>query len=154
MTCRWSMADRSTLGRYVVAAAVAAATLLAASCGSDSPANTVPSSTAPSTTEPPASAKYTVTVMAHAGPTCPVEQPGQSCPDVPVLGTVTLRAPGGEVLASGRTDTDGRWSTMIGPGMLVVEVDSGAMLPRCEPVEIQVVDRAVSVDVSCDTGIR
>lgn len=139
------MADRRV---FRWAAATAALTVLAA-CG-----NASPTSTTPATTEPANSVVYTVTVTAHAGPTCPVEQPGQSCPDAPVRGTVTFRGAGGQELASGRTDAAGQWSTMIESGTIVVEVDTGAALPRCEPVTVEVVDRAVSVDVSCDTGIR
>lgn len=92
-------------------------------------------------------------VTAHAGPTCPVEQPGQSCPDAPVRGRVTFAASGTPV-ASSELDTAGTASLNLPPATYVVTVDTGAVLPRCEPVTVEVVDRAVSVDVSCDTGIR
>lgn len=138
------MADRR-VRRWAAAAAVLAAL---SACG-----NASPTSTTPATTEPANTVVYQVTVTAHAGPTCPVERPGQSCPDVPVRGTVTLRA-GGVAIASGETDADGRWVGWVEPATFEVSVDTGAALPRCEPVAVDVVDRNVTVDVSCDTGIR
>lgn len=156
------MADRRTPARgraiAVLPCALVAVAMLAAGCGSSTPQTTVvpstaPSTTVPSTTVPSTNLSYTVTVTAHAGPTCPVERPDQPCPDVPVQGTVTFSS-GGVVAASGRTDANGTYSVGLPSGTYQVEVDTGAMLPRCEPVEVTVIDRAVTVDVSCDTGIR
>lgn len=138
------MADRRA--RRLVAAAAALVVLSA--CG-----NSAPTATTPATTEPPVSIVYRVTVTAHAGPTCPVERPGQPCPDTPVRGRVAFTA-GGALVSSGELDASGTVSLELPSASYLVEVDTGAMLPRCEPVTVEVVDRDVSVDVSCDTGIR
>jgi hypothetical protein len=94
-----------------------------------------------------------MTVTAHAGPTCPVERPDEPCPDVPVDATVRVSANGVDV-ATGRTDATGTYSADLPPGTYRVTVDTGSMLPRCEPVDAEVIDRDITVDVSCDTGIR
>lgn len=124
--------------------------LVTMSCGSDAPTDTAAPSTGPTTTS---SARYTVTVTAHAGPTCPVERPDEPCPDTPVEATVRVAADGVDV-ATGRTDAAGSYSVDLAPGRYRVTVDTGAALPRCEPVDAEVIDRSITVDVSCDTGIR
>jgi hypothetical protein len=135
--------------RALAALALAGSLAALASCGGTSgPKGSY------STTEPGAHVVYSVTVTAHAGPTCPVERQDQSCVDAPVRGTVTISS-SGITVGSGSTDTDGRYVFEFAePGSYRVTVDTGAMLPRCEPVDVTVVDHNVDVDVSCDTGIR
>ena len=133
-----------------VAALVTFAPLVA--CGTDAPRDSVP------TTMPvPATLVYTVTFTVHAGPSCPVERPDQPCPDVPVRGTVIVRTPGApdaQLVASGATDANGTYRVELLEGSYVVSVDTGAPLPRCEPIMVDVVDRNVEVDIACDSGIR
>ena len=137
------------MGRPLAAVALVGTLATLSACGSARPGS-------PTTamTEPGAHVVYTLTVTAHAGPTCPVERPDQPCADAPVRGTVTVSA-AGTTVASGATDEAGRYRfDAAEPGSYRVTVDTGAMLPRCEPVDVTVADRNVDVDISCDTGIR
>ena len=137
---------RGALAALALAGSIAAL----ASCGGSSG----PGTSTVETTEPGAHVVYSVIVTAHAGPTCPVERPDQPCADAPVRGTVTISS-SGVTVASGSTNADGRYVFEFAePGIYRVTVDTGAMLPRCEPVDVTVVDHNVDVDVSCDTGIR
>lgn len=99
------------------------------------------------------SVTYDMVITAHAGPTCPVERPDEPCPDVPVRGRVAVSS-AGELVVSGELDAAGNYRISLPPGTYVVGVDTGAVLPRCEPVSVSVVDRNVDVDVACDSGIR
>ncbi len=58
------------------------------------------------------------------------------------------------VVASGRTAADGTFVAELVPGGYRVSVDTGGPLPRCEPVDLTVLDRDVAADIACDTGIR
>jgi len=139
-----------TIRGWVGSLTVGLALIITMSCGSDAPADTASPSSEATTTS---SVQYTMTVTAHAGPTCPVERPDEPCPDVPVEATVRVSANGVDV-ATGRTDATGTYSADLPPGRYRVTVDTGSMLPRCEPVDAEVIDRDITVDVSCDTGIR
>lgn len=138
--------------RSVLSSLVAVAALFGvAACAADSPTGTS-SPSGPTTTSSP-TRSFTVRVVAHAGPTCPVERPDEPCPDSPVVGTVNIEQLGA-LVAAGRTDATGTYTGVLPPGAYRVTVDAGAPLPRCEPVDVAVIDRDVTVDVSCDTGIR
>ncbi|CAB4723924.1 MAG: hypothetical protein F2934_07045 [Actinobacteria bacterium] len=107
------------------------------------------------TTVTPTSASVTFLVVGnvHAGPTCPVERPDQPCADVPVRGTVSAWRDGQSV-ESTTTDAGGNYSLVLPSGRYELRVDTGAELPRCEPVTVEVVDGYLEADISCDTGIR
>jgi hypothetical protein len=107
------------------------------------------------TTVTPTSASVTFLVVGnvHAGPTCPVERPDQPCADAPVRGTVSAVS-GGQVMESALTDAEGNYSLVLPSGRYELRVDTGAELPRCEPVIVEAVDGYLEADISCDTGIR
>lgn len=119
-----------------------------AACGSRSvPADT----TAAPTTQP---VTFLVNGNVHAGPTCPVERPDQPCADVPVRGTVEAWRDG-QVVKTAATDASGNYSLVLPSGRYELRVDTGAQLPRCEPVTVEGAGQADLVaDISCDTGIR
>lgn len=91
-----------------------------------------------------------------AGPTCPVEQPGDTnCEPTPVSGTVQFTQDG-DVFDSVTVDPNGDFSIEIPAGLYTVVVDTGDnIFPMCSPVEVEVRANADSVvDIFCDTGIR
>lgn len=140
---------RGRRGRLFAAVPIA---LGLTACAADAPSGTSTSGN-PTSSAPPVTRSYTVTLVAHAGPTCPVERPDEPCPDVPVEGTVRVEQ-SGMVVVSGRTDSTGTYTPSLPPGAYRASVDTGSELPRCEPVDFAVIDRDITVDVSCDTGIR
>jgi Carboxypeptidase regulatory-like domain len=105
-------------------------------------------------------ASGTVTVLAVAGPTCPVvsDPPDPDCEDRPVDGAVIVvsDASGGEV-ARMTTDADGRAAVELAPGryVLVPQTVEGLM-GTAGPIEVTVVERgdAEPVLIAYDTGIR
>jgi hypothetical protein len=55
----------------------------------------------------------------------------------------------------GQTDTSGNFRLFIPAGTYTVKVNSINILPRCEEKQVTVkVNNFISVDISCDTGIR
>lgn len=119
--------------------------LLAAACGANTGATDQPSTG--------------VTGVVWLAPTCPVEQEGQPC-DAERAGqvTVTLAEPAsgdeatGSTVATATSDEQGRFTIAVEPGSYLLTADAG-MLCRPMPVEVVAGD-PVSVDLSCDTGIR
>jgi hypothetical protein len=104
--------------------------------------------------ESPSVGRVTGSIL--AGPSCPVERPGDpACEPTPVAGVVELTHDG-RVVASARLDSSGGFIIEIPAGGYVLTVDTGGnILPSCAPVEVLVVaDQAVTADVMCDTGIR
>ncbi|CAB4859008.1 unannotated protein [freshwater metagenome] len=104
----------------------------------------------------PASPLGVVVGTALAGPTCPVERPGDPlCAPRPVTGTVELRQQD-RVVATAAIDTAGSFSATVPAGRYTVAVDVGSNLfPTCPAVEVTVVAGATAtVEVQCDTGIR
>ena len=93
---------------------------------------------------------------ALAGPTCPVERPGDpNCQPKPVLGSVQF-AQGEHVVSTVRIDASGGFAAEIPAGTYTVTVDTGDNpFPVCAPVEVEVrADANAVVEISCDTGIR
>ena len=93
---------------------------------------------------------------ALAGPTCPVEQPGDpNCQPKPVQGNVQF-AQGEQVVSSVRIDASGSFAAEIPAGIYTITVDTGDnAFPVCAPVEVEVRAEAdVVAEISCDTGIR
>ena len=120
---------------------VVAAVALIASCGSGSPN--------------PAS-NGTVSGRALAGPTCPVERPGDpNCQPKPVQGSVQF-AQDNHLVSSVRIDAGGGFAAEIPAGEYTVTVDTGGnAFPVCAPVEVEVrADADAVAEISCDTGIR
>jgi hypothetical protein len=95
----------------------------------------------------------------HAGPTCPVAQPGDpACADRPVSGAVLVvtTAAGAEV-ARATSAADGTFSVALAPGdyILVPQPVSGLMgTAPSIPFHVVVAGPPPALDVSYDTGIR
>ncbi len=107
-------------------------------------------------TEPQSGTNGRVSGHALAGPTCPVEQPGDpNCQPKPVQGSVQF-AQGEHVVSAVRIDASGAFAAEIPAGTYTVTVDTGGnAFPVCAPVGVEVrADADAVVDISCDTGIR
>ena len=77
--------------------------LMLAACGSPPPADT--------------GVEGVVTI----GPTCPVVQVGQDCPDQPYAADLTVANPHGKIIASTSADADGQFRISLAPGDYVLE---------------------------------
>lgn len=93
---------------------------------------------------------------ALAGPTCPVERPGDlSCQSKPVQGKVQF-AQRDKVVGSVPINADGSFTLEIPEGTYTVTVDIGDnIFPICSPVVVEVrANFDAFVEITCDTGIR
>ncbi len=96
----------------------------------------------------------TVSGTVAAGPTCPAERVGSPCPSRPLQTTVLIVSRFGRVVASTRSDGQGRYVVRVAPGSYLVVVQT-AVWPRCPMTRIVVdASRPTRANVLCDTGIR
>jgi hypothetical protein len=104
-----------------------------------------------------ARAEATVRGRVLAGPTCPVERPGDpACAPRPVVAAITVSTPGGRVIRTIRSSASGRFTLTLARGayLLKPRALSGA-LPVGRAVRIHVrAGRITRVVLSMDTGIR
>jgi hypothetical protein len=91
--------------------------------------------------------------LARVGPTCPVEQAGNPCPDRP-LATELQVVRGTDVVATVRSGEDGGFRVALDPGSYTIR-SARPGLPRLRPVEVTVRPHAfTSVTLTFDSGIR
>jgi hypothetical protein len=92
------------------------------------------------------------------GPLTPVEQVGGPANDRPYEAAVrVVRAGSEDVVASTRSDSDGRFRVNLAPGRytLIAESPENGALPYASPVDATVVaHRFTPVTIGFDTGIR
>ena len=92
------------------------------------------------------------------GPTCPVmrDPPDPQCSDKPYETTIQVyRTGSGLVFATGKSDANGAFEISLSPGTYTIAASGGTVLPRCSPAEAVVGQSGyVTVNISCDTGIR
>jgi len=120
-----------------------------------------PSETASSTTDGggsilPYNSGVSGTVL--LGPTCPVERipPDPSCaPKAYATAIVVYRINSNTPFVLGNSDATGTFKFSLPPGSYTLKTTSGALYPRCNPVNVTVdaVGYAAAA-ISCDTGIR
>ena len=117
-----------------------------------------PASSSTSTTSEPAPLPVGGTGVhgrVTAGPTCPVERPGQPCPPSPVAGRVEAIDAAGHTAGNATTDADGRYAIALPPGAYTLRVATEAMFPMCPDTAVSVPSGPpVAADLDCDTGIR
>ncbi len=99
-----------------------------------------------------------VSIVAEAGPVCPVEKPNDpACAPRPVRGAIVhLVDGGGQVIGSAVTGADGRVTMTVAPGTYTVTADPvEGLMGAPGPVPVTVVDGTLApVDLAFDTGIR
>jgi hypothetical protein len=91
--------------------------------------------------------------VVRVGPTCPVEQAGNPCPDRP-LATELEFVRGSDVVATVRSGEDGRFRVALEPGSYTIRSGKTG-LPSLRPVQAMVPPHAfASVTLTFDSGIR
>jgi hypothetical protein len=101
-----------------------------------------------------------VTIVAVAGPTCPVvsDPPDPDCDDRPVDGAVIrVRDESGGEVARMTTDADGNATVELAPGRYVlVPQPVEGLMGTAAPIEVTLVEGMAGepVTVAYDTGIR
>jgi len=92
------------------------------------------------------------------GPTCPVVQQGNECPDKPYQATLTvLDSSGTREIARFQTDTEGRFRLPIAPGNYILrpETPENMPLPIAPEQNFTVTDgQFTQISVTYDSGIR
>jgi hypothetical protein len=117
----------------------------------------------------PTRATGTIAGNVAAGPTCPVEQAENPCPNKPVTdrqvdilasssATAGATPQPGNVVASTKTDANGNFSVNVPPGQYVVRVTAGPGmlgLRQETPGDVTVVaNQTTTIAIVLDTGIR
>jgi hypothetical protein len=93
----------------------------------------------------------------HTGPSCPVQRipPDPNCADKPYANISLLAINLAGKQYQGQTNASGNFLMEVPPGTYTIKVNLVNVLPRCEQTQaIVTANNFVSVDVSCDTGIR
>lgn len=112
------------------------------------------------TVGPGAGSGILVVGTVHAGPTCPVQRPGDSaCADRAVPGAVlVVTTPAGAEVARVTSGADGSFSVSLQPGAYVlVPQPTAGLLGTAPPLPFTVTPSGsspASLDVGYDTGIR
>lgn len=92
------------------------------------------------------------------GPSCPVVQQDEECPDQPLSAEFQILDRGGEVVAQAETDERGWAAVPLAPGSYTVEAVSGAaMVPPMPPGPANFTVEAgqwTEVHLLYDSGIR
>ena len=91
------------------------------------------------------------------GPTCPVETVENPCPDRPLADVEIHVLQGGDVVATVRSDGDGRFEVALDPGQYLVQavVEPGGPGMSAKPVDAPVRSgEFTDVNVPVDSGIR
>lgn len=107
----------------------------------------------------PGATHGTLTGDVVAGPTCPVERVGQSCPPKPVPNReIQILDARGAVVSTTKTDTNGHFSITLAPGAYVVHVmivQGQIGMSQVSPGNVTVTsDETVYIKIELDTGIR
>lgn len=92
------------------------------------------------------------------GPTCPVEQAGEACPDRPHRATITVRYAGTDSVATVfSSGEDGTFRVELPPGDYVLDPGEPRMVydPKAEPLAVTVQEgRFTRVVMRYDSGVR
>lgn len=159
-----------SVGSYVRRLLPAVVVLATVSCGARVPGTTVPAASArPAASAVPTrsavpgakatrspNATSVIFGVVQAAPACPVDPIYHACRPHP-LGDVEVqaRSPGTRVMASARTETDGRYSLHLRPGSYVLVVVTTQVFPECPHMLVSIGSGAViHTDITCHTGLR
>ena len=93
--------------------------------------------------------------LALRGPSCPVQNADNPCPDRPHQARIEVHSFGGGSVTSVESGEDGRFRVGLRPGRYMLVPESGDPFPRASEQEVVVaVGVYTEVTVSFDTGIR
>jgi hypothetical protein len=104
----------------------------------------------------PAAVDSGVQGQAMLGPSCPVVQVDNPCPDEPYAGTLTILAEGSsQVVAQIQADAQGFYRIALAPGHYLLRRESPGIRPFAADVPFLVqAHQFTRLDVVFDTGIR
>jgi len=103
----------------------------------------------------PATATSGIEGQVFIGPTCPVVQQGQDCPDKPYQATLTVNGSDGRMVAQVKTDAEGRFKIPLDAGEYILHPESPNMLPFASEQTFTVrEDQFTKMTVTYDSGIR
>ena len=91
------------------------------------------------------------------GPTCPVETLESPCPDRPLADVEIRVLRGSDVVATVRSDGEGRFAVALDPGRYEVQavVEEGGPGMSAKPIDVVVTNGVFNdVNVPVDSGIR
>ncbi len=90
------------------------------------------------------------------GPSCPVMQVGNPCPDRPYAGTLTILAePSRLQVAQIQADAKGYYRVELTPGHYILRPESPGTLPHAADLPLTVLAHQVTrLDVVYDSGVR
>jgi hypothetical protein len=95
--------------------------------------------------------------QATLGPTCPVVQINNPCPDKPYQATLTVLTSSGKKVTRFTTDTDGKFRVPLAPGDYILhpELPANNPFPVGHDIPFTVMDGQYSeVNIIFDSGIR
>jgi len=89
------------------------------------------------------------------GPTCPVVQIDNPCPDKPYQATLSILDKRGKNILKFQTDANGYYHTQLAPGDYILRPESPGVMPHApeQPFTVSP-DEFTTVDVVYDSGIR
>mgnify|MGYP001209285979 FL=1 len=89
------------------------------------------------------------------GPTCPVVQIDNPCPDKPYQATLTVLTPNGKRIASFQTEADGTFHLSLAQGEYVLRPESPGGIPYAPEQTFTVLPGQITpLTVTYDSGIR
>lgn len=91
------------------------------------------------------------------GPTCPVVQVGQECPDQPYAAELTVTDPHGKTIARASADADGRYRIALASGDYLLEAKAAgdSPFPAAAVMPFTVNEGEwTRLDLTLDSGIR
>ena len=89
------------------------------------------------------------------GPTCPVVQIDNPCPDKPYQASLTVLTPNGKKIASFQTEADGTFHLSLAQGEYVLRPESPGGIPHAPEQTFSVLPGQITpLTVTYDSGIR
>jgi len=89
------------------------------------------------------------------GPTCPVVEQGQECPDQAYQATLTVNSPNGVQIVQFQTDEQGHFRIPLAPGEYILHPESPNGIPFAGDQSFIVeTGRYTQITVNYDSGIR
>lgn len=98
-----------------------------------------------------------ITGTVTLSPICPVERmPSEpQCAPKPYQTKIeAFSSESGKLIKSTQTGSDGGFTLSLPFGSYTIQAGGGTVHPSCSPVVVDLKTTTVSVDISCDTGIR
>jgi hypothetical protein len=104
---------------------------------------------------PPATIDSGIEGQVWIGPTCPVVQIDNPCPDKPYQTNLTVLSPNGKRIANYQTEADGTFHLSLAPGDYILRPESPGGIPHAPEQAFTVLQGQITLlTVTYDSGIR